>query len=103
MNNAGIMKIHGVLDGDSINAYEKTFDVNTFGAIRVTKKFVPLLAKVPRSRIILVSSMGSHISVPFMTNYCMSKYALKAFGDGLRREMRRLNIYVSMIEPSGYV
>lgn len=34
--------------------------------------------------------------------YCSSKYALEAFNDVLRRELRSFNISVSMINP-GYV
>lgn len=37
-----------------------------------------------------------------MIGYSMSKYAVRAFGEGLRREMKHLNVYVSVIEPVFY-
>lgn len=37
-----------------------------------------------------------------MVGYAMSKFAVRAFGEGLRRELKQLNVYVSVIEPTFY-
>ena len=33
--------------------------------------------------------------------YCMSKYAMEAMADGLRRELRRSGVQVVLLEPGG--
>jgi short-subunit dehydrogenase len=37
-----------------------------------------------------------------MTSYAMTKYAVRAFSDGLRNEVKHFGINVSVIEPSVY-
>lgn len=102
VNNAGILTTHELIEGDSIEMVQKMMDTNALSAVRVSKAFIPLLAQTPNSRIVLVSSMSAHVSIPMMGAYCMSKHAMKAFGDGLRREIKRFGIHVAMVEPSVY-
>lgn len=97
-----MISIHEVIEGKSVDDIQKVMETNTFGAVRVTKAFIPLLKDTINSRIILVSSMSAHVTIPCMTNYAMSKFAMRAFGDGLRREIKRFGIHVSMVEPSIY-
>jgi len=42
------------------------------------------------------------VTVPGFTPYSMSKFAVVAFADGLRREMIKWRVSVHMIEPSAY-
>ena len=39
------------------------------------------------------------VSAQVFSPYCVTKYGVEAFGDSLRREMRRFNVQVSVIEP----
>ena len=103
VNNAGIFKLHGVDWGsEGVDDYKFMIDTNTLGCVRVTRAFLPMLKQTKHSRVILVSSIASHITWPAMTGYGMSKYALRSFGCGLRREMNPFKVYVSMIEPDFY-
>lgn len=102
MNNAGVIKVHQIFDGVSIEEVERVMAANTLGAVRVSKAFIPILNEKKGSRIVLVSSISAHLTIPLMTSYCMSKHALRSFGDGLRREIKRLGIHVSMIESTVY-
>lgn len=102
VNNAGKLIAHEVIDGNSIDEIRNVMQTNTFGAVRVTKAFVSLLKETPNSRVVLVSSMASHEVLPLLAGYSMSKYAMRAFGNGLRRELKRFNIHVSMVEPTVY-
>ena len=56
MNNAGIL-IHGLIEWQSIELMKKTFEVNYWGMVRVTKAMLPLLKK-SRGRIVNVTSLG---------------------------------------------
>lgn len=46
--------------------------------------------------------MAGRLVFPTLGPYCMSKFAVRAFGDSLRREMRPFDIHVSVVEPMMY-
>src|SRR5438132_6694009 len=80
VNNAGIM-----VDGDdailkiSDELFRKTIETNTLGPLRVTRAFVPLLAKSKAPRVINVSSGGGQLTGGadgWSPAYCISKTAL---------------------------
>jgi NAD(P)-dependent dehydrogenase (short-subunit alcohol dehydrogenase family) len=80
VNNAGIM-----MDGDdailevSAELLRKTLETNTLGALRVTRAFLPLLAKSKAPRVINVSSGGGQLTGGadgWSPAYCISKTAL---------------------------
>ncbi len=75
--------------------------VNLFGAIRVTKKFAPLIRK-SKGRIVNVSSMMGRVSVRCLSSYCISKYGMEAFSNTLRREMRQFGVKVCKIQPGNF-
>jgi 3-hydroxybutyrate dehydrogenase len=72
-----------------------------FGAIRVTKAFLPLVRQ-NQGRIINVSSILGRVAAPFMGAYCITKHGLEAFSDVLRLEMKPFKVQVSTIEPGNY-
>ena len=72
INNAGIV-IAGPIELLDIKKLKEQFDVNTFGAIAVTQKFLPLLKD---GKIINISSMASHGLFPYISPYCASKRAM---------------------------
>ena len=55
VNNAGIA-VPGLLEWQSIDFMKKTFEVNLWGMVRVTKIMLPLLKK-SRGRIVNLTSM----------------------------------------------
>ena len=52
-------------------------------------------------RIINISSMGGRFTTYFGAWYHATKYALEAFSDALRMEVKPFGIDVSLIEPGG--
>ncbi len=74
------------------------FEVNVFGQVAVTRALLPAL-RAARGRIVLVSSIGGRVAVPFNGPYAASKHAIEALGDALRGELHSSNIHVSLVEP----
>lgn len=101
VNNAGIGK-WGLVDWTSVDLMRKTMDVNFFGHVTMTKKFLPLLVHRRGSRVVNIGSIAGVVAGPGMSAYAASKYALEAFSDSLRREMQGWGLHVSIIEP-GYM
>ena len=92
VNNAG-MFVGGPLVEMSEKDVEKIIDVNVLGVFRVSKILFPLLLE-NKGRIINMGSEAGRISFPLNGPYSMSKYALEAFSDSLRRELMFLGIKV---------
>ena len=101
VNNAGISNFSAVEWGSSVNEiFTKVLMVNLIGSIQVTRSFLPLLKQSPKSRVVFMSSIAGRISFPAMVPYSVSKFGVKAFADGLRRELESSSVNVTMIEPA---
>ena len=96
-NNAGIA-VSGPLETLPVDALRRQLEVNVIGQVAVTQAFVPLLRKA-RGRILSTGSIAGFFAAPVLGPYSMSKYAMEAFSDALRRELRPWGIDVSLLEP----
>jgi NAD(P)-dependent dehydrogenase (short-subunit alcohol dehydrogenase family) len=104
INNAGIV-VSGAVLYVPTEEWQRQFDVNLYGVIRVTNAFFALLSRKrgagdnhPR-RIVNMSSISGLFSSPFLGPYAASKFALEAMSDALRRELYMYDIQVVLIEP----
>lgn len=103
VNNAGISNYAGCEWSESTDdVFLKPLLVNTLGTVRVTRACLPLLRNSHNSRVIVVGSMAGRFAIPVMVAYSMSKFAARAFADGLRREIQDTNVQVVVIEPAMY-
>ncbi|SNZ02256.1 Short-chain dehydrogenase [Persephonella hydrogeniphila] len=92
INNAGI-GIYESWEDMSIEDLKKVFELNFFSVVYLTKLLLPKLRE-SRGSIINVSSVAGKLYVPYMGGYCASKYALNAFSDSLRAELRKDEIHI---------
>jgi NAD(P)-dependent dehydrogenase (short-subunit alcohol dehydrogenase family) len=107
VNNAGFV-IGGPLAHQPIDQIRRGFEVNTLGAVTVSQAFIPLLGADPSlsggpGRIVNITSVAGRIAAPFLGDYAMSKHALEAFSDSLRRELMIYGIDVVVIGPGAIV
>ncbi len=98
VNNAGITA-RAYFEDFPEERIRKTFEVNLFGAMRVTRRALPLLRKAGRSRIVMISSIGGRIGSMSVSPYVASKFALEGFSESLALEVRPFGVDVSIIEP----
>lgn len=96
--NAGY-NLHGPIECLDIIDAQNQFEVNLFGHARCAKAVLPYMREQGGGSIIINTSLGGKISAPGISWYTASKHALEAFADGLRMEVRKFNISVSVIEP----
>ncbi|HUB36572.1 MAG TPA: SDR family oxidoreductase [Solirubrobacteraceae bacterium] len=97
VNNAGI-GVGGPLELVSDEELRQQFEVNVFGQLAVTRALLGAL-RTAKGRIVLISSVGGRVSVPFNGPYAASKHAIEAIGDALRGELHSSGIAVSLVEP----
>lgn len=93
---AGIY-IGGPLLDVSPREVRRGLDVNVMGAVIVVQEMLPLLG--PGSTLVFVSSESTRVIMPFTGPYVMSKVALEAYAETLRRELLPLGIRVAVIQP----
>lgn len=98
MNNAGI-SVNGPLEFVSPEELRWQFEVNCVGQLAVTQAFLPMIRKA-KGRIISTGSVGGFVTTPLLGPYCMSKYAMEAFSDALRVELKPQGIHVILLEPA---
>ena len=80
---------------------QEALDVNVMGVFRVVREFYPQL-RAARGRVVVISSESTRCVMPFTGPYSMSKRALEAYADSLRRELSSLGIRVSVIQPGAF-
>lgn len=103
INNAGV-SFSGPLVEQPMDEIRRTFEVNLFAPLTLTRAFLPLLQARPGAaragRIVNIGSVSGAITVPFMGAYSASKHALEALSQGLRRELLPFGIHVAVVEPN---
>jgi NAD(P)-dependent dehydrogenase (short-subunit alcohol dehydrogenase family) len=97
INNAGI-GLGGPLELISAEDLRRQFEVNVFGQVAITQALLPALRR-SSGRIVLVSSIGGRVAMAYNGPYAGSKFALEAFGDALRVELRSSGVKVALLEP----
>lgn len=97
-NNGGF-GVYGPLESISRAQMEQQFSSNFFGAHQLTMLLLPAMKPHQQGRIVMTSSVMGLISSPGRGAYAASKYALEAWSDALRLELRHSGIQVSLIEP----
>ena len=101
INNAAIGD-SGPLAEIDLDRVRRVLDVNIFGALELTRKFIPRMADRKSGRIIFIGSIAGLIPTPFLAPYGMSKFALESIAFSLRSELKTFGIHVVMVNPGGY-
>lgn len=100
VNNAGYGS-YGALEDVAIEEARRQFEVNVFGAIRLTQLALPHMRKLRSGTVVNITSMGGKIHTPLGGWYHGTKFALEALSDCLRVEVAPFGIDVVVIEPGG--
>jgi len=101
VNNAGYGH-EGIVEESPLEEMRRQFDVNVFGAVAVTKAFVPYFRKRRTGHILNITSMGGTITMPGIAYYCGSKFALEGISDTLSKELLPFNIFVTAVAPGSF-
>jgi len=98
INNAGYGYFGAIEDVPMADAKHQ-FEVNIFGLARMTQEVLPHMRKQHSGRIVNLASVAGHVTLAFGAWYNATKYALEAFSDALRMEVKPFGIEVVIIEP----
>ncbi|MEH6628664.1 MAG: SDR family NAD(P)-dependent oxidoreductase [Motiliproteus sp.] len=89
----------GALEDLSVEALREQFETNLFGWHELTRLVIPQMRKQGHGRLIFNSSVLGLVCMPYRGAYNASKFAIEAYADTLRLELRGSGIAVVLIEP----
>ncbi len=98
VNNAGVFEILPFWEGGS-DLWERSFQVNLMGAMRVTKAALPGLRSSDKAHVFNMASTAARQGYAGSSVYCAMKAGLMGFSNGLREDLRPEGIRVSTIYP----
>ena len=101
INNAGVGVI-GVQEAFTAADLQRLFDINVFGAHRVTRAATPHLRANGRGLVVFISSLLGRIAVPFYGPYNASKWALEGLAENYSLELSGFGVDVAIVEPGGF-
>ena len=101
VNNAGYGH-EGVLEESSMAELRRQFDVNVFGAVAMMKAVLPGMRARRRGHIVNITSMGGFITMPGISFYCGSKFALEGISEALGKELAAFGIRVTALAPGQF-
>lgn len=102
VNNAEVPGKMGPLPWLLDRDFYRIFSVNVIGTAKVTSRFLQLVKKT-QGRIVLNGSIHGRFANPFTGAYSMSKFAVEAYADVLRRELYVFGVTVSLVESGNKV
>ena len=102
VNFAGLTGFCSMVEGNCVELTEKLLQVNVMGMVRVNRLFFDMV-HTGHGRIINCSSEAGWMTPqPFAAPYFLSKYAVEAYNDSLRRELMYLGIPVIKLQPGSF-
>jgi NAD(P)-dependent dehydrogenase (short-subunit alcohol dehydrogenase family) len=91
--------VAGAVEHTSVAEAKAQFETNFWGCVRVTQAVLPVMRDQGGGRIVLVSSIGGIIGIPFQAFYSASKFALEGFAEALAYEVDPFGIQVTLVQP----
>jgi NADP-dependent 3-hydroxy acid dehydrogenase YdfG len=99
VSNAGAT-IRGTVEDTPLDEFDRLYQLNTLGALRVTKAVLPGMRQRRSGKIVFVSSILGRLTIPLIAGYAQSKWALEAIAETLALEVGPLGIDVASVEPA---
>ena len=91
--------VAGAVEHTSVAEAKAQLETNFWGAVRVVQAVLPVMRGQSGGRIVLVSSIGGVVAIPFQAFYSASKFAMEGFGEALAYEVAPFGIAVTMVQP----
>ncbi|MFL6700171.1 MAG: SDR family NAD(P)-dependent oxidoreductase [Vitreoscilla sp.] len=102
VNNAGVA-LGGLFEQVDAEDFDWLMAINFGATVRLTRAFLPVLAREPAAQVVNVSSIFGIIAPPAQTAYAASKFAVRGFSESLRHELQMNGspVGVTIVHPGG--
>lgn len=98
VNNAGTICV-GPLEVMTIDDFRASLNTHFWAPYFTTMAVLDEMKQRKQGRIVNISSIGGKISVPHLLPYCVGKFALTGFSEGLRSALLKHRVYVTTVCP----
>jgi NAD(P)-dependent dehydrogenase (short-subunit alcohol dehydrogenase family) len=78
---------------------KRQLETNFWGVVRVVQCALPAMRRQGSGRLVLISSIGGLIALPFQAFYSASKFALEGYAEALAYEVAPFGVGVTLVEP----
>jgi len=92
----------GAVERCTIGEAKAQLETNFFGVVRVVKATLPVMREHGGGRVVIMSSIGGVIGIPFQAFYCASKFALEGYAESLAYEVEPHGVQVTLVEPGNF-
>lgn len=99
VNNAGASQM-GAVEEVPMDKVRQLYQLSFFGHVRLIQGIIPKMRRQKQGVIINVTSLASHLPVPFSSIYASAKSAMEVMSNGLRNELAPFGIRVVTVAPS---
>lgn len=91
--------VAGPVELTAVGEAKAQLETNFWGCVRVVQAALPTLRARGGGRIVLISSIGGVLGIPFQAFYSASKFALEGYGEALAYEVAPFGIEVTLVQP----
>jgi short-subunit dehydrogenase len=98
INNAGQSQM-GPAEETHNDKVREIFEVNFFGTMSLTKKYLGLMRPRRSGKVINICTLSGTFAMPYQSTYGSSKIALRIWTLCLRKEMLPFGVHVTSIDP----
>lgn len=81
--------------------FEAVLRTNVMGVVNVVRHVLPSMRARDAGSIVVIGSLVGHLTVPTLTPYVMSKWAVRSLCRQLQVENRDVNVGISHVGPGG--
>ena len=92
----------GLFEESSMDELRLQFEVNVFATVVLIKAVLPAMRVRRMGHILAITSIGGLTTSPGLSFYHGSKYALEGILEALGKEVARLGIHVTAVEPGPF-
>lgn len=98
INNAGAIQV-GPIEEMNLEDYQEAMNIHFWAPLYTTLAVLPEMRQRQAGRIVNISSIGGKVSVPHLSPYCASKFALTGLSEGMRAELAKDGVKVTTVCP----
>lgn len=99
VNNSGLAKGVEPVHKAKFSDWDVMFDTNVKSLLYFTHKLLPMMVEKNHGHIVNLGSVAGRWVYPGGAIYCATKFAVRAFSEGLRHDLLGTKIRVTNIEP----
>ncbi|KAK1222938.1 hypothetical protein PQX77_014215 [Marasmius sp. AFHP31] len=100
VNNAGYVLVGAIEESTPEETYDQ-FNTNVFGALNVSRAFLPYMRERKTGTVLFVGSLGGWRDIPNAGLYASTKWAVRGLSETLHAEISPLGLRSICIDP-GY-